>query len=110
MYILHATGYTASDGTLIGKYVIHYADRTTAVIEIVYGKDVRDWWNHDSSKGVTRGKVAWAGKNANTISIQLFLTTWRNPHPKKKVVSIDYLSMQTSDAAPFCVAMTVQAR
>jgi len=110
LHILHATGYTASDDTLIGKYVIHYDDKTTTAIEIVYGKDVRDWWNIDPTKGVTRGKVAWEGKNQNTASIRLFLTTWQNPHPRKKVVSIDYLSTQTSDAAPFCVAMTVQGK
>jgi hypothetical protein len=110
LHILHATGYTASDGTLIGKYVIHFEDKTTSVIRIVYGKDVRDWWNIDPNKGVTRGKVAWVGKNKNTASIQLFLSTWRNPHPKKRVVSIDYLSTQTSDAAPFCVAMTVETK
>jgi hypothetical protein len=110
LHILHATGFTAADGTLIGKYVIHYADKTTAAIRIVYGEDVRDWWNIDPKKGVTRGKVAWVGKNKNTASIQLFLTTWQNRHPKKNVVSIDYLATQTSDAAPFCVAMTVQSQ
>ena len=110
LHILHATGYTESDGVLIGKYVIHYADKTTAVIEIVYGKDVRDWWNTEPTKKVTRGKVAWVGKNQNTSIIRLFLTTWENPHPKKKVVSIDYVSTMTSDAAPFCVAMTVQSK
>jgi beta-galactosidase len=110
LHILHATGYTVTDGILIGKYVIHYEDRTTAAIRIVYGKDVLDWWNIHPTKVATRGKVAWEGKNQNTASIRLFLTTWQNPHPRKKVVSIDYLSTQTSDAAPFCVAMTVQTR
>jgi hypothetical protein len=110
LHILHATGYTATDGTLIGKYVIRYEDKTTAAIPIVYGEDMRDWWNIHPEKGVTRGKVAWVGKNQNTPSIRLFLTTWTNPRPKKKVVSIDYLSTQTSDAAPFCVAMTVEAK
>jgi hypothetical protein len=110
LHILHATGYTVTDGTLIGKYVIRYEDKTTTAIKIVYGEDVRDWWDLQDQKKVTRGKVAWVGKNRNTASIRLFLTTWKNPHPKKKVVSIDYESTQTSDAAPFCVAMTVQAK
>jgi beta-galactosidase len=110
LHVLHATGYTVTDGTLIGKYVIRYEDKTTTAIKIVYGEDVRDWWNIHPEKGLTRGKEAWAGKNQNTPSIRLFLTTWENPHPKKKVVSIDYLSTQTSDAAPFCVAMTVETK
>jgi hypothetical protein len=32
---------------------------------------------------------------------------WKNPHPDKKVISVDCLSKLTS-AAPFCVAMTIE--
>jgi hypothetical protein len=110
LHILHATGYTAGEGTLIGKYVIHYEDKTTTAIRIVYGQDVRNWWNTDPKKDVTRGKVAWEGKNQSTTIIRLYLTTWQNPHPKNKVVNIDYVSTQSSDAAPFCVAMTVESK
>jgi hypothetical protein len=37
----------------------------------------------------------------------LYLSTWKNPHPEKTVGSIDYVSMKRN-AAPFCVAMTVE--
>ena len=65
------------------------------------------------AKEVTRGKKAWEGKNEPAqgfnASIRLYLATWNNPHPDKAVVSIDYISAQT-DAAPFCVAMTVERK
>jgi hypothetical protein len=113
LHILHATGYRAEEDTLIGEYVIHYADKTKENIEIVYGKDVIDWWFHPNSKEVTRGKKAWEGKNEAAqgfdIPIRLYLTTWENPHPGKQVVSIDYVSAQTN-SAPFCVAMTVERK
>ena len=37
------------------------------------------------------------------------MSTWENPHPKKKVVSIDYVATAgTTDVCPFCVAITAQ--
>jgi hypothetical protein len=109
LHFLHATGYRTEPDTVIGKYVIQYEDNTKAEIEIVYGKDVVDWWNYPCAPGTSRGKVAWKGENEASkgfnATLQLFLMTWENPHPKKKVASIAYLSTQT-DAAPFCVAIT----
>jgi hypothetical protein len=123
LHILHATGYGGgpnqegselfvSDDTVIGKYVVHYEDKTTEEIEVVYGKDVRDWWYLPEEKDVSRGKVAWKGENALAkqfgAGIRLYLTTWKNPKPAKKVVSLDYVSTKTTAAAPFCVAVTVE--
>jgi formylglycine-generating enzyme required for sulfatase activity/serine/threonine protein kinase len=116
LYLLHATDMgkkplQVSDGTPIGEYKIHYADDTTATIPMVYGEDVRDWWNWDQSKKVSRGKVAWEGANdyskLNQVRIRLYLTTWQNPHPEKIIARIDFLRKGESVCAPFCVAMSV---
>jgi hypothetical protein len=113
LHILHATGYGTEDDTLLGEYVVHYENKTKETIEIVYGKDVIDWWFYPGSKEVTRSKKAWEGTNAAAKSydatLRLYLTTWKNPKPDKKVVSIDYVSKMT-DCAPFCVAMTVESK
>ncbi|HEV3258442.1 MAG TPA: hypothetical protein VG013_16315 [Gemmataceae bacterium] len=125
LHLLHATGYGGgpntegsvgyvADDTVIGKYIIHYEDKSKETIEIVYGKDVRDWWFTGEEKATSRSKVAWEGENevskAANAKIRLYLTTWKNPKPGKKVVSIDYLSTKTTAAAPFCVAMTIEKR
>jgi hypothetical protein len=111
LHILHACGWRSPDNTLIGEYVVRYADGTRETIEVVYGKDVRDWWHYPGTPAVTRGKVAWEGSNpaakSQGASLKLYLTTWKNPHPKKKVASIDYVSRATT-SAPFCIAMTVE--
>jgi hypothetical protein len=44
LHFLHATGWVVPDGTVIGRYVIHYADGQRAEVPIRYGQDVRDWW------------------------------------------------------------------
>lgn len=111
LHFLHATGFRTEEDTVIGKYIVQYDDNTKEEVEIVYGKDVRDWWNYPCAPGVTRGKVAWKGENeaakGYNATLQLFLMTWENPHPRKKVSTIDYQSTQT-DAAPFCVAITAE--
>jgi WD40 repeat protein len=114
LYILHATaGLNIPEGEVIGRYEVHYEDRSVEKIPIVYGRDVRDYWNHDGSMPVTRGKVVWTGSNEPTRkagkTLRLYLTMWENPTPDKKVVSIGFISTNTSSASPFCVAMTVEA-
>jgi len=41
----------------------------------------------------------------------LFMTTWENPNPNKKIVSIDYVAADKAKiaGAPFCIAMTGEA-
>jgi hypothetical protein len=115
--ILHAAGLgpNTKEGVVIGKYVVRYQDKSKETIEIVYGKDVRDWWYKADTPGVTRGKVAWKGANrltktASGAGIRLYLTTWKNPHPNKKVAAIDFVSTRAAGAAPFCIAMTAEGK
>jgi hypothetical protein len=115
--ILHSTGYgevepLMEDGTEIGAYVVHYADKTTERIPIVYGEDVRDWydWNRTDVK---RGKIAWTGTNAasegNQRHIRLFALDWNNPHPEKTVATIDVESKVTQ-CDPFVLAITLEKK
>jgi hypothetical protein len=124
LHIAHGTGWGSAekghhthvpDDTLIGKYILHYEDKSKAEIEILYGRDVRDWWCFESDKAPDRSKIAWTGENPDTKragkKLRLFLTTWENPKPGKKVITIDYIATQPTEiaAAPFCVAMTGEA-
>ena len=124
LHILHGTGYGAyggegdplfvKDGTVIGEYRLHYEDGSAESIPLVYGEDVRDWWNWDKPAEVTRGKIAWTGKNAfsreQNQSIHLYLTSWKNPHPEKKVSRLDYLCTGTNAASPFCIAISIEEK
>ena len=116
LHILHANGYgepNFEEGTEIGAYIVHYEDKTTARIPIVYGEDTRDWWDSPDRPDLKRAKVAWRGKNkASTgmgVGIRLFAVAWQNPHPDKKVVSIDLTSKETM-CDPFLVALTLESK
>jgi hypothetical protein len=92
--------------------VVRYEDGTKEAIPIVYGEDVRDWWNVDDSASLTRGRVAWVGENAGAsqhrMTLRLFVSDWDNPKPDTKVVGIDFVSEKAGEAAPFCIAMTLE--
>jgi beta-galactosidase len=118
LHLLHSTGYgeaenPVADGTVIGEYVVHYADDTTARIPIVYGEDVRDWWVNPARSELKRAKPAWTGTNApaeaNMAQIRLYSVAWENPHPEKKVRTIDFVSKKT-ECDPFLIALTVEKK
>jgi hypothetical protein len=120
LHILHSTEYgeggaAIEEGTKIAEYKILYDDDTSESIPVVYGQDVRDWWFYPQSKEVTRGKVGWKGANEYSktfeAEIHLYVLTWENPHPAKKVASITYAKTDAEGlAAPFCVAMTLEPK
>jgi hypothetical protein len=124
IHVLHATGYGGGnnqpgaagyveDGTTIGEYKVYFEDQTTESIPIVYGKDVRDWWYREGEEETSRAKVVWKGENEQAkkgkCGIRLYMTTWKNPKPDKKIMSIDYLGRKDeTPAAPFCLAITLE--
>ncbi len=117
LYVLHATEWgevswaKVPDGTLVGQFHLNFEDQTTETIPIVYGEDLRDWWDVEG-KAVTRSKVAWVGgireARGEQARLRLYLSAWNNPQPDKKVVGIDYVSANATAASPFCVGMTVE--
>jgi hypothetical protein len=112
LHILHACHNSAREDAIIGYYTVHYEDKSQETIPIVYGKDILDWWYGGDSKEPTRGKVGWKGDNDdaknNGAKIRLYVTTWKNPEPARKVVSVDFGSTNYTEAAPFCVAITAE--
>jgi hypothetical protein len=113
LHILHATQWAVAPGTLIGAYLIHYADGSSERIPIVYGRNLVNWWIFPSRKDEPTGaRVVWTGSSNSTdlnpgIKIRLFATTWTNPHPEKEVATLDMLSAGT-ECDPFLVAVTVE--
>lgn len=113
LHFLQACGYNTTADTVIGKYIIRYEDKSTAEIEIVYGKDVVDWWAYPDQQAPTKGKAVWEGENEASkgfeAKIKLYNMTWENPKPDKKVATIDFVAPNPEQAAaPFCVAITAE--
>lgn len=117
LHVLHSTGYGEApkleDGTEIGAYVVHYADKTSARIPIIYGQDLRDWWDWPDRPEATRAKIAWTGSNpfaaGNERKIRLFAMVWDNPQPAKQVATLEMQSSGTM-CDPFLVALTLEKK
>ncbi len=126
VHLLHATAFGGGlnqpgtpwyveDGTLIGEYHVRYEDQSTETIAIVYGDDVRDWFYLDGEKEPSKGKVVWRGANEFATQVgaklRLYVSSWKNPKPDQKVLSIDYVSKKAETvAAPFCLAITLEEK
>ena len=94
--------------------MLHYADGETRPLDLVYGRDVRDWWYAPAkadAETTDRAKVVWTGLNpvANEYGrrLRLYLNTRENPRPGVKITSSDFVSAMT-DSAPFLIAVTVE--
>jgi beta-galactosidase len=121
VHFLHATqggGYQQpghpkheNDGVEVGRYVIHYEDGDDAVQPLIYGEQLRGWWDWDNNLPTPNSQMVWTGENAAASKynrkIRLYWAVWENPHPEKVVKAIDFVSANAK-AAPFCVAMTLE--
>jgi hypothetical protein len=111
LHLLHACGWDTDEDTIIGEYIITFADDTSTTIPIRYGKDLLNWWS-DESVEPGEAKVAWKGENEASMrvnkKIRLYRSTWENPKPELKVKTIDFTATKQTPAAPFCVAITAE--
>ena len=111
LHVLHGSSWNGIEPKKIGAYVLHYADGQRAELPILYGQDVRDWWQSADSGNATRANVAWTAPNPEATGanayLRLFKRTWENPRPDAEVESLDFTST-LSESAPFLVALTVE--
>jgi hypothetical protein len=126
LHFLHANGYGGGpnkegsewhikDGTPIGAYVVHYEDKTTAEIPIVYGEHTRDWFFAEGEPEPSKAKVAWTGENKYATDrgskVRVYRMTWENPHPDRKIASIDVTGRKEETVgAPFVIAITAEVK
>ena len=111
LYFLHASGGSANrlEGTLLGKYVVHFANGEQQEIPIAYGLDVRDWWIESNEPTTTcRSVIAWRGSNPQAKhGIRLFKSAWTNATTQIKIDTLDYVSSHGT-SAPFLIAITAE--
>jgi hypothetical protein len=114
LHLLHATGWSTADDTIIGEYVVTWEDDSSVTIPIRYGKDLLDWWYDDSCPEPSEAKIAWKGANLRAQTFgkkaRLYLTSWDSPKPDKKVKTIDFITTKETPCSPFCVAITVEGK
>lgn len=111
LHFLQSASWHEATGTVIGQYKIHYTAGHTAIIPIVYGVHLSDWWVLPGDSVPTAASVAWSGDNMRTrslgYSVKLFKMSWTNPFPEFEIDEIDFVSCAT-ESAPFLLAVTLE--
>ncbi|WP_166831119.1 leucine-rich repeat domain-containing protein [Thalassoroseus pseudoceratinae] len=120
IHFLHGTGWGSpgvADGTVLGHYKVHYEDDTSKQVPIVYGEDLRDWWQLGDTSKASRAEIAWTGVNdaskdfrGQRVELRLFVRSWENPKHDVKIDSIDFVSLNNTVSSPFNIAMTLENR
>jgi len=111
LYFLHATGWSAPDGTPVVTAIIRFSNGKTHEFVFNYGEHLVDWvaWQPQPKDRET-SVVAWSGKSPATggqTTLHLFKSQWINPEPTETIASIDYVATNL-DPAPFLIAITAQ--
>ncbi|MBL9136202.1 MAG: protein kinase [Verrucomicrobiales bacterium] len=112
LHVLQGANFDAADGVPVGDIVLHYADGETRRVEVVYGRDTRNWWTVSGEPLDTpRARVVWRGQcpyaMATGQNLRLYLTSFSNPRPEVEVRSLDLVSAMNR-AGFFIVAMTFE--
>jgi hypothetical protein len=112
LHFLHGTGWSDPDGTVIGRYIIHFANGDQRQVPMILGADVYDWVLSKARRNHPAGsasKLGWRGRNPNgpDHDVGVYVKTWDNPLPDVEISHIDFVS-EMRDAAPFLVALTVE--
>jgi WD40 repeat protein/serine/threonine protein kinase len=114
LHFLHATDWGAEKGkSVVGHYILNYADGQSRELPIVFGRDLADWFlNAPAGANVPNSPaIMWTGSNPwatkYNCTIALYGSTFENPRPDMDVLSLDLVSTMTT-ASPFLVALTVE--
>jgi Flp pilus assembly protein TadD len=110
---LCGTGWRAPEGSVIGRWVFHFADGQHCDKPLIYGRDVNMWQFWPTMPAEFGGpEPVWKGTQARWTKmrgygVRLYKCTWDNPRSGVLVTSIDFVSAM-AESAPFVLAITVE--
>ncbi len=105
LHFCHTTAWGEPNGTRIFDYVIRYEDGSEAVVPVRSGVDVLDWWG--IRKKPENAAIAWKCFNGSA-DVGLYHFRWRNPHPDRKLKSVQIVSRRTK-TIPVVLGITLQS-
>lgn len=101
LHLLHAAAW-AGEGAAVARLRVHYEDGKEALVPVVSGANVGDWWSPNDLPGA---RVGWRGPSAGGRTVGLYVATWRNPRPAAAIRSLD-VETAGSEATYMLLAIT----
>ena len=118
IHFLHGALGEPGGSPLIGEYRIRYTDGSIVMVAIVLGRNVQlSWRSAIPSDGEVAGAKlvfkVWSDRpGAPHRGIKrgtwgwIYHFTWTNPHPDRRIASLDFVSAE-QPAAPFLIGVTL---
>jgi len=110
MHFLHGCINRIEPGSVVGRYIVHYADGGRVEIPVAYGQEVRDaFFMRSAPTQATNATIAWESPcdEIRDGAVRLFHSKWINPRPETEIQKVDFVSA-LNGSAPFLVAITVE--
>jgi hypothetical protein len=116
LHFLQANQGFLPEGSLVGRWIVRYADRTEREWPLIYGQHLRDWWwsPDKEPRDPADATLAWIGKMGHPdpdevgVQIRLFKATWSNPDPDREVTEIELHVEDSDKGAPIVLAVTAE--
>jgi beta-galactosidase len=108
VFFLH--GFAWGTGGEAGRYRFHYADGQSVDFVLAEGRNIGDWWN---CRDLPEAWVGISRMNGLGREVGVFAAEWKNPHPEKRIISMDFLSVGSEkdginfNNTPACVTFLV---
>lgn len=97
LYFLQNVAWAPANGVKVADYILNYSDGTKAVIPIICGKDVVNWWAPASTE---RSVPAWIGENPVGKNVGVNLCYLSNPYPHKEIKD---LTIEATGEGVLCI-------
>lgn len=111
IHFLHACGWSTEPDTPVGAYRLNYPDGQSRTIELIYGRNITDWWVNPDMQLSKDTEVVWKGYNSFCrnlgVQVQLLRFSCENPIPGARISSVDIISYLET-AGPFLLAITLE--
>ncbi len=85
LYFLHTTAYPTERGAEVARYILEYADGTTAEQPLIYGVHLRAW---NDAGPAFEGFPIWSQRIDKGVWMRVRLLKWENPHPEKPIQAL----------------------
>jgi hypothetical protein len=102
LHFLCNAGLISKEGTQIGSIDLVYADGTSEILPLVYGKNI---FAYDDIRLSQTSQIAWKGNTQNNKTIAVWDLVWQNPKPAKEIKKIVLRSAGT-ESCPVFYAIT----
>jgi hexosaminidase len=101
---LHTTPWSASTGTDIGSYIVHYADGSEEQVTLFYGTNISTWTDTNvTSINLLQG---WSHTTANGLPVAINTFFWTNPKPSTMIERLEFVS-RGGLASPVLLGLTI---